>query len=233
MRIAFLTGILALASLAVPAAAQESAAPPWVDMVVRTPEGGYRQGNPDAPVKLIEYSSRNCPFCALFANEGVPQLRAKYIATGKISYEFRDFLVYGAPDFAAALLNQCAPTEAFFTMLAAFFANQNKFLDRTQALYSENPALIAKLQSLPPTEAAAGFADALGYLAFAGEQGLPEAQARACLADPALMEGVARVNADAVNRNLPGTPLFMINGKVIDRATSWSALEPLLKVALR
>ena len=38
-----------------------------VTTVVRTPAGGYRQGNPDAPVKLIEYGSRTCPTCARFA----------------------------------------------------------------------------------------------------------------------------------------------------------------------
>ena len=32
--------------------------------VARTPEGGFRMGNPDAPVKLIEYLSLTCPHCA-------------------------------------------------------------------------------------------------------------------------------------------------------------------------
>src|SRR4051812_43521423 len=43
------------------------AAPPagkqWVDVVSKTPEGGYVQGNPNAPIKLVEYGARMCPTC--------------------------------------------------------------------------------------------------------------------------------------------------------------------------
>jgi protein-disulfide isomerase len=203
----------------------------WVDVVSRTPEGGYRQGNPDAPIKLIEYGSRNCPACGRFAAEGVEPLRAKYISTGKVSYEFRDFLIHGAPDFAAALLNQCVPAEAFFTVLDALFANQPQFLDRTQALVSGNPQLVQQLQSMPPAQAAAGFADAIGYVEFIKQQGVPEAKARACLADQKAAESITKVNAEAVNSNLPGTPTFLINGKVVPNAASWGALEPALQAA--
>src|SRR3954470_19942795 len=40
------------------AAAQTPAGQNWVDVVSKTPEGGYVMGNPNAPVKLIEYGSR-------------------------------------------------------------------------------------------------------------------------------------------------------------------------------
>ena len=203
----------------------------WVDVVARTPEGGFVQGNPNAPIKLVEYGSRNCPVCGRFAAEGVEPLRQKYISTGKVSYEFRDFLVHGAPDFAAALLNQCVPTEAFFTVLDALFANQNGFLDRTQALVSGNPQLVQQLQSMPPAQAAAGFADAIGYVEFIKQQGVPEPKARACLADQKAAESITKVNAEAVNQNLPGTPTFLINGKVVPNAASWGALEPALQAA--
>src|SRR5437868_2177610 len=77
------------------AAPVTAASPPpgkaWVDVVEKTGEGWYRQGNPNAPIKLIEYGSRSCPTCGRFAAEGVEPLRAKYIATGQVSYEFRDF----------------------------------------------------------------------------------------------------------------------------------------------
>src|SRR5690606_3077229 len=103
----------------------------WVDVVTKSAEGGFVQGNPNAAIKLVEYGSRNCPVCGRFAAEGMEPLREKYIKAGKVSYEFRDFLVHGAPDFAAALLNQCVPTESFFHVLDQLFAKQNEFLDRT------------------------------------------------------------------------------------------------------
>lgn len=202
----------------------------WTEMVARTAEGGYRQGNPNAPIKLIEYGSRNCPACGRFAAEGVEPLRAQYISTGQVSYDFRDFLIHGAPDLAAALLNQCVPTEAFFSTLDSLFANQNAFLDKTQMLVKQNPQLLAQLQAMPAPQAAAGFAEAIGYIDFMKQQGVPEAKARTCLADQKAIESIAKVNADAANSGIGSTPTFLINGRVTD-AGSWGELEPLLKAA--
>ena len=67
----------------------------WLDTVAQT-EGGFRVGNPDAPVKLIEYGARSCPTCGAFAREGAEPLLNNYVASGKVSFEFRDFLVHGA-----------------------------------------------------------------------------------------------------------------------------------------
>ena len=98
------------ASASIPPVAGASAAPGaptnWLDTVVATPQGGFRQGNPDAKVKLLEFGSLTCSHCGAFAHEGVPELRAKYIATGKVSYEYRPFLLNGV-DFAPSLLVRC------------------------------------------------------------------------------------------------------------------------------
>lgn len=217
-----------------PTAVATAAAPTgqvWTDVVNKSPEGGYVQGNPNAPIKLVEYGSRNCPVCGRFAAEGMEPLRKNYIASGKVSYEFRDFLVHGAPDFAAALLNQCVPTEAFFTVLDQLFAKQAEFLDKTQALVSGNPQLIQQIQNMPPAQAASAFADAIGYVEFIKQQGVPETKARACLADQKAADSITKVNGDAVNQQLPGTPTFLINGKVVPNTASWGALEPALKAA--
>ncbi|WP_204277024.1 hypothetical protein, partial [Escherichia coli] len=74
-------------------------------------------------------------------------------------WEFRDFLIHGAPDLAAALLNQCVPDENFFSMLDQFFENQDNFLNRTEQLVKTNPQLAQQLQQLPPPQAAVGFAE--------------------------------------------------------------------------
>ena len=36
----------------------------WRDMVTVTDMDGYMIGNPDAPIKLVEYASLTCPTCA-------------------------------------------------------------------------------------------------------------------------------------------------------------------------
>lgn len=203
----------------------------WVDVVEKTADGGYRQGNPNAPIKIVEYGSRNCPYCGKFAAEGTEPLRKNYISTGKVSYEFRDFLIHGPPDFALALLNQCVPTEAFFPVLDQMFANQQVFGERTMQLQQTNPQLIQALQTMTPAQAAAAMADALGMVDFMKQRGVPEAKARQCLADQKLIDGIAKVNADAVNvHQVSSTPSFFIND-VKANASAWSELEPALKAA--
>ncbi|WP_404335397.1 thioredoxin domain-containing protein [Sphingomonas sp. MMS12-HWE2-04] len=232
--IRLLAAALALAAPALPAPAQQARRAPastnWLATVVITPEGGYRQGNPNAPVKLVEYGSRTCPTCGKFAADGVAPLR-QYVAAGKVSYEYRDYLIHGAPDFALALLNQCMPTPRFFSMLDAIYANQAAFAAKLTQLEKTNAAQIEAWQKLPPPQMATRFAEGMGMLAFAKAHGIPETRARQCLADPALIKRVAKTNADAVNvHGVEGTPSFFVNGRRV-RAYTWDRLQPELWAA--
>jgi protein-disulfide isomerase len=200
----------------------------WADVVSKTAEGGYVQGNPNAPIKLVEYGSRTCPTCGRFAQEGVEPLRQKYISTGKVSYEFRDFPLHGAPDLALALLNQCVGTDAFFPMLDQMYANQSNFLDKQQKLPE---AFFQQLQTMAPPQAAAAIADAMGMVEFARQRGVPDAKARQCLADQTTIKSIADVMADASNnKGVQGTPSFFINGKQVE-ASMWSQVESALQAA--
>lgn len=226
--------LLATGAASAPARAPQTAPKPatdWLKTVVKTPAGGFRQGNPNAPVKLVEYGSRTCPTCGRFAAEGVAPLRDQYIASGKVSYEFRDYLVHGAPDLALAILNQCVPTARFFDTLDAIYAKQPEFADRVEALAHGSPAEVEKMQALAAPQAALQFAEKLGFLKFMAEHGLPEAQARKCLANPALIQGIATVNANGAKLyGVNGTPTFFINGRKL-RAYSWDRLQPELWAA--
>lgn len=203
----------------------------WTDVIAKTKDGGYLQGNPSAPIKLVEYGSRNCPYCGMFGRTAPEPLRAKYISTGKVSWEFRDFLIHGAPDLAAALLNQCVPDENFFPVLDRFFENQDQFLNRTEQLVKTNPQLAQQLQQLPAPQAAVGFAEQLGMIDFMKQNGVPEAKARQCLGDQKKIDEIAKVNADGANvYGVNSTPSFFINGKKVEAGT-WEQLEPLLQAA--
>jgi len=230
MRIAMMiAGAVALAlagGVSAQQAAKPAASPNWAATVSITPQGGYRQGNPEAPVKLVEYGSRGCPTCGRFAAEGVEPLRRDFIATGKVSYEYRDYLIHGAPDLAMALLNQCVSTARFFPVLDAIYANQKLFEDRLMALVKNQPKQIEAWQKLPPNQTATRFAEAMGLIAFMKTQGLPEAKARQCLADPKLIARIAKTNADAVSvYQVDSTPSFIINGRKM-RAFTWDRLQP-------
>lgn len=213
---------------AAPVAAKPApAGKPWVDVVSATPEGGYRMGNPDAPLKLIEYGSRACPYCAKFDAEGFPALKSGLIAAGKLSYEFRDYPIHGALDLAPILLGHCVAAEAFFPMLDQMMANQQSLLANVEAAGKE----VQAVQS-DPQKVASLFAERLGYLDFVKARGVSEDKARACLADKAKLDRIAADYEKANQQyNVHGTPTFILNGKVVEDASDWAKLQPALKAA--
>ena len=201
----------------------------WSEVVAATPEGGVRMGNPDAPVKLVEFGSRACPFCAQFSANAVPKLVAGPVASGKVSYEFRDYPIHGSLDIAPILLGHCVPTEAFFPMLDAMMAAQPQLLAKAEQVAPAAQALGE------PNKIATAFAEQLGYLDFVKQRGLPEAQARQCLSDPKATEVIAQ-RYEAANKNytITGTPTLIVNGRNVDLpagADMWTTLERALKAA--
>lgn len=201
----------------------------WEEVVVRTPEGGYRMGNPDAPLKLVEYGSRSCPHCAAFDAEGFPKLKAGMIASGKVSYEFRDYPVHGALDIAPILLGQCVDASLFYPMLDQMMSNQQTLLANTDKI---TPAEQTALQGKSPNEVAAFLAEKLGYLDFVKQRGVPENKARACLSDKdALTKLSQNLQVADQKYQIHQTPTFILNDKVLDTAENWETLEPALKAA--
>ncbi|MBX9881744.1 MAG: DsbA family protein [Sphingomonas sp.] len=197
----------------------------WTEVVSATPEGGYRMGNPDAPLKLIEYGSRACPYCAKFDAEGYPALKDGLIKQGKLSYEFRDYPIHGALDLAPTLLGHCVDPDAFFPMLDQMMSNQ-------QTLLANAEQVARGLQGQPAPQTALGFAQGLGYLDFVKQRGLPEAKARACLADQKAIQAIAdRYQAANQQYNVSGTPTFILNGRKLENVGDWAQLQPALKAA--
>jgi protein-disulfide isomerase len=219
---------------ATPAATNTAAAAPvaapaggWTEQVVKTPDGGYLMGNPNAAVKLIEYGSRSCPHCAKFDKEGVPLLKSQYIASGKVSYEFRDFPIHPM-DLAAILLGQCNGPSTFFPLLDQMMANQDQMYAAIQKL----PANFQNTLTGSANDQATKWADAAGYIQFVGQRGVPEAKARQCLADPKATDAITQQLNDAQSKfNVDSTPTFLINGSKADGAYDWATLEPQLKAA--
>ncbi len=200
----------------------------WVDVVSRTPEGGYKMGNPDAAVKLIEYGARTCPTCALFDQEGFPELKSGPIASGKLSYEFRDYPVHGALDIGPILLGHCVDAAAFFPMLDEMMRNQPTLLANEEKVAQGAQALQGRL----PAVVATHFAEGLGYLDFVKQRGVPEVKARACLNDQKTLDELAK-NLQIADQQfqISGTPTFIVNGKVQANVNGWSALKPVLAAA--
>ncbi|MBC7522704.1 MAG: thioredoxin domain-containing protein [Sandarakinorhabdus sp.] len=222
------TALMLLAALAL--AAPAAAAPKWVDTIAATPEGGIRIGNPAAKVKLVEFASYTCSHCKAFNAVGVPALKAKYIASGKVSLEQRSFVRNG-PDFAASLLVGCLAPRPALGLAEALFAEQDKWIVPFTTIAPADSQAIAML---PPEKQPARIAELTGLDGWAAKRGLPLATGRACLADKAAQDRLLAIRADAVDRyKLAGTPHFVINGKTVAGVSDWASLEPLIQAALK
>lgn len=199
----------------------------WTQVVSKTADGGYVMGNPAAPIKLVEYGSRLCPVCQAFFETGGKPLEEKYVKTGKVSYEFRDNMVHGAPDVPAALLGRCVPDSAYFPLLKQFFDNQPSI---TVHMEDAGP-FQAQLVGKSPPEIALAWAERMDLLTFVKQRGLPEAQARACLGDAKQFDALLKLTDAASEKGVTGTPTFFINDSIVANVNSWDGLEPAIKRA--
>ena len=210
---------------AAPHAAPAPAAPAdWTKVIVRTPEGGWRIGNPNAKYKLVEFGSRSCPICGRFyADSGA--LRSQYVPSGKVSWEFRDMPVH-PQDVGNSLLGRCVPTNAYFRVLDEMYANQGAFNNKVIALY---PSDITRIQKMPRLQAARAWADILGYTDMMKREGMTPAQINQCFSPAALQALGNAVLAADKQYHIQGTPTFLLNGKRLDNIVAWRQLEPLLQ----
>jgi protein-disulfide isomerase len=201
----------------------------WSTIVTKTAEGGFVMGNPNAKVKLVEFGSMTCPHCAEFEEKGAKPLVDNYVKKGLVSWEFRNF-VRDPFDVAASLIARCGGEASFFGLTRGLYAEQADWIGKIQAA---DPAKMQSLQTMTPAQQFSTIADIAGLKPFAAMRGVPRAKAEACLADEAAVNQLVQMNSDAAsNFNIPGTPSFLINGTLVDKAATWEALEPKIKEAL-
>lgn len=154
-------------------------------------------GNADAPIKIVEYASLTCSHCAHFANDVLPELKSKYIDTGKVFFEFREFPL-NDPALKAALVARCLPKDKYEGFTALLFKTQEHWaggLDYMAALKQN-----AKLA------------------------GMSDAMFEACQAEPKLKERMAQGMQTAQEKwKISSTPTFIVN----DGAEIISGAQPL------
>lgn len=106
-------------------------------------------GRPDAPITIIEYASLTCPHCAHFANDVLPELKKKWIDTGKMKLVLRDFPL-DEPALRAAMVARCAPPDRYYAYVDTFFAAQEKWVMARD--YREALARLVKLGGMSKDE---------------------------------------------------------------------------------
>jgi protein-disulfide isomerase len=62
---------------------------------------------------------------------------------------------------------------------------------------------------------------------------MPESRIESCLADKQGLQKLVDITQHGANEEkVTGTPTFFINGKVVEGAAAWDALEPALRDAV-
>lgn len=198
----------------------------WVDTVAVTPEGGYRIGNPDAPIKLVEYASHTCSHCAEFSQAGKPTLKDKYVASGVVSFEQRQTFL-NPYDVVIAGLATCGAKEQMQPLSDQVWQNLPAVFQGLQS----NPQAVEAAGALPINQRFAAIAEVTGLIEFFAARGVSADQARTCLTDAPRIEAlVKQVEANNAKDNVTGTPTFFLNGKRVE-GTTWEMVEPQLQRA--
>ena len=197
----------------------------WSQTVVKTADGGYMMGNPDAEIKVVEYGSLTCSHCADFSNESHEELSRDFVDSGRVSFEMRNY-VRDAIDATAAAIIHCAPAERYFPLAENTFASQAEIFKNAQA----NEQGYAAAMALPPAQRFPALAKATKLDTFFQARGMTAAQIDACLGNIANIEALEKgVNAANEKYNIAGTPTFIINGAVAEGIGTWPVLRDRLR----
>ncbi|MES2001732.1 MAG: thioredoxin domain-containing protein [Pseudomonadota bacterium] len=210
------------------------AAPPpggdWTDVVNATPDGTM-MGNPKAKVKLLEIASLGCPFCKKFEDEGASHL-LELVKSGKISWEFRPYVIHGPIDMAANLIVHCNGLKTFFPLMKALYKDQRVWMGKAEAAPRKK---LEELQNLPTNHVFVAMASLVGLQDWAAARGVPVAKSNQCLSNQQMIDHEVQVTSN-VNTQFPdfkGTPSFAINGTFLPDSGSWDKLKPQLEAALK
>jgi protein-disulfide isomerase len=149
----------------------------------------YGIGPIDAKVKIIEYASFTCPHCANFHEQSFKKLKAEFIDTGKVRFEYREvyFDRYG---LWAAMMARCGGEMRYFGISDILFSTQQDWAA------SEDPAVIvANLKKIGRTA------------------GMDDTMLDACMKDATTAQAMmTHYETNFAADGIEGTPTFIING---------------------
>jgi protein-disulfide isomerase len=91
------------------------------------PQNGLVLGRATAPAVIVEYADLQCPFCAQFSEQTVPELVDRWVRTGKARIEFRGLAGLG-PDSEKALrfVLAAAERDQGWSAVKLLYANQGE-----------------------------------------------------------------------------------------------------------
>ena len=161
----------------------------------------HTMGDPKAKVVLIEYAAPICPTCAFVNATTIPELKRRYIDTGKVFYVFRIFPIDPA-DYKAGALAMCVPKEKYFDAIDMLYRRQEEW--GAEQMMEHGPDFTMDKQ--PKTDA--------GLIKMGRALGMDAEKAHACMYDKAAHQVIDDISRQGgVRYGIGGTPTFIINGQ--------------------
>lgn len=143
-------------------------------------------GSADAPNTIVEYASMTCSHCAKFQAEVFPELKTKYLDTGKAKYMLREFPLDNLA-VAAFMVARCS--DRYYPMVDALFETQSVW-------------------------AVQGSEGKDKLLQIARQAGFSKERFDECLADKELFKKIVDVRTRGNEAfQIDSTPTFFVNGK--------------------
>jgi protein-disulfide isomerase len=210
-KIIFLTFIIAIASSAIAESNKEKL--PSMEASTANAEDLYKAypddvmiGNKDAKVTIIEYASLTCSHCADFHKNTYPEVKEKYIDTGKVNFIFRSFPL-DEPALRGSMLAYCSGEDKFYKFIDVMFTTQPNWAFNKN--YLEVLANIGKLG------------------------GLNSDDFDKCMANSDLERKIIQKKFDAATiLNVRATPTFFVNGNIYKGAHGFEYFSKVLDSTL-
>ena len=168
----------------------------------------FTLGNPDAPVKIIEYASFTCSHCAHFHDTVFTKLKTDYIDTGKVHFTLRE-VYFNRYDLWAGMMARCGGDLKYFPVTDILFS--------TQADWSHTDDPLVAVDNIRKI--------GLGV-------GMTGDQLDACMKDSTTADAmIARFEANMAADQVEGTPTLFINGEK-NQNMNYDTLKTLIDAAL-
>lgn len=161
-------------------------------------------GNPNAPVKIIEFSDFQCPFCRKLYFESFKKIKEEYIDKGLVVFYYRDFAFLGPESLQASLASKCA-------------REQNKFWEYVDILFKnqagENVGSFSKEN----------------LIKFAEKLNLDKEKFEKCLNEGKYMNEIQQDLQAAQKLGVRGTPYLIINNDIVEGAYPYEYIKSIIE----
>lgn len=181
-------------------------------------------GDPNAPVKIVEFSDYQCPFCERFSTDTEPSLIESYISTGKVHFTYRSTGNWVSQNINSGL------TESEDAAEAAYCAgDQGKYWEMHDMIFGNVLG-----------EDVGSFTDRR-LSAIAEKTGLDMTQYEDCYSSNKYRDEVVKDGQDALAAGVQGTPSFVLTytnasgeevTELIEGAQPFSVFQEKIEAAL-